>query len=186
MKPAESTLYSGASAGSEAEFGRLAEKWGVQEINYSFEGHNNARTRGIHELSREELQSGDVSLTYVSKLLNRNYTQKGETFRKVLQSLFHMINNSREVFVVGEIQLDKTVKGGTGWGSEFAKLCNKPLYVFDQGQDGWFRWNHDDWARLSNAEPPVITVNHFAGLGTRYLQNNGKSAISTLYERSFG
>ena len=30
---------------------------------------------------------------------------------------------------------DDTVKGGTGWGAEFAKLCNKPLFVFDQDKD---------------------------------------------------
>ncbi len=33
------------------------------------------------------------------------------------------------------------MKGGTGWGAEFAKLCNKPFFVFDQDRDGWFRWN---------------------------------------------
>ena len=34
--------------------------------------------------------------------------------------------------MIGEILDDRTVKGGTGWGAEFAKLCNKPLYLFDQ------------------------------------------------------
>ena len=28
----------------------------------------------------------------------------------------------------------QTVRGGTGWGAEFAKLCNKPLFVFDQAK----------------------------------------------------
>ena len=35
------------------------------------------------------------------------------------------------------------MRGGTGWGAEFAKLCNKPLYVFDQEKDGWFEWTGD-------------------------------------------
>ena len=45
------------------------------------------------------------------------------------------MNNGQEIYVVGAIQPDATVKGGTGWGAEFAKLCNKPLFVFDQEQE---------------------------------------------------
>ena len=50
---------------------------------------------------------------------------------------------------IGTIQDDHTVRGGTGWGAEFAKLCNKPLFVFDQDKNGWFMWDgeHDTWIR---------------------------------------
>ncbi|MDH5753336.1 MAG: hypothetical protein OEZ59_13075 [Deltaproteobacteria bacterium] len=183
MNPAETTLISGATNGAEAEFGRLAEQYGLQEINYSFEGHNNVRSRGLHELSREELLKGDVSLTYVSRLLNRNYTQKGDTFRKVLQTLFHIVNTSEEVFVIGEIQGDQTVKGGTGWGTEFAKICNKPLFTFDQKKGGWFSWQKTDWEPHQN---PLITRRHFAGLGTRFLEDSGQQAIAELFKETFG
>ena len=74
MEAMDVTLFSGATHGTEAEFGRQAEAFGAQEVNYSFEGHVNARIRGLHALSREELITGDMSLTYVSKLLNRNFT----------------------------------------------------------------------------------------------------------------
>lgn len=183
MNAAELTLYSGGTSGAEAEFGRMAEQHGIQEINYAFEGHNNARLRGLHELSREELVQGDVSLHYVSNLLNRNYTQKGDTFRKVLQVLFHIVNNSREVFVIGEIQDDLTVKGGTGWGTEFAKICNKTLHTFDQKQDAWFRWADNQWNKV---DQPVISQPHFAGIGTRYLKENGISAIAGVYAKTLG
>jgi len=177
------TLYSGATRGAEEEFGRLAEHYGIQEINYSFESHPNVRTRGLHELSREELEKGDVSLHYVSRLLNRNYTQKGDTFRRVLQTLFHIVNNSREVFVIGEIQEDQTVKGGTGWGAEFAKICNKTLYNFDQKQNQWFHWKEQQWQSMAQ---PFISESHFAGLGTRFLEDNGRQAIEDLYKASLG
>lgn len=183
MKPEEMTLFSGASRGAEAEFGRWAEHHGIAEVNYAFEGHANERTRGLHELSREELIKGDVSLAYVSRLLNRNYTQKGDTFRKVLQTLFHVVNSAREVFVIGEIQDDRTVKGGTGWGAEFAKICNKRLHTFDQARDGWFRWDGEAW----QPEPePAIREAHFAGIGTRVLHDNGRRAIEQLYTNTLG
>jgi len=30
------TLYSGGHRGAEAEFGKTAEKWNIQEVNFSF------------------------------------------------------------------------------------------------------------------------------------------------------
>lgn len=183
MNAQELTLYSSATRGAEEEFGKLAEQHGIQEINYSFAGHPNTRSRGLRELTRDELIKGDVSLHYVSRLLNRNYTEKGDTFRKVLQTQFHIINSSREVFVIGEIQDDQTVRGGTGWGAEFAKLCNKTLHVFDQKQDGWFLWEERQW---KNVESPEISEREFAGVGTRFLEDNGRKAITELYQASLG
>ena len=67
-------LYSGGAAGTEQFFGALAEGWGIEEVNYSFEGHQIERNRGVRVLTSEELALKDVSLTYVSKLMNREYT----------------------------------------------------------------------------------------------------------------
>src|SRR5918999_1923375 len=144
MKKADVILFSGAAPGAEAEFGACAERHGIEEVNFTFEGHNDVRTRGIRVLNHEELQAGDVSLEYVSKLMNRRYSDS-PTLRKVLQTLWYQVNNGQEISVVGTILDDKTVRGGTGWGAEFAKLCNKKLHVFDQDKEGWFWWNGDDW-----------------------------------------
>ncbi len=86
-----------------------------------------------------ELKRGDVSLAYVSRLMHRDYRET-PLFRKVLQTIWHQVNSGQEIYVVGQILEDDTVKGGTGWGAEFAKLCNKPLFVFDQEKKKWFRW----------------------------------------------
>ncbi len=181
MKPEECVLYSGAAGGAEAEFGAAAERRGIEEVNFTFEGHKDARTRGIRVLTHAELKQGDVSLAYVSRLMHREYRDT-PLFKKVLQSIWHQVNNGQEIYVVGRILDDGTVKGGTGWGAEFAKLCNKPLTVFDQDEDGWFRWTGDGWAAES---APVITHPHFAGTGTRFLRDNGREAIEALFQRSF-
>ena len=39
MKPENCTLFSGAAKGAETEFGAQAEKAGIEEVNFSFEGH---------------------------------------------------------------------------------------------------------------------------------------------------
>ncbi len=181
LDPAKCVLYSGGAAGTEQFFGALAESWGIEEVNYSFEGHQIERSRGVRVLTSEELALKDVSLTYVSKLMNREYT-RAPLFRKVLQSICWQVSSGDEVLVVGAIQLDNTVKGGTGWGAEFAKICNKPLHVFAQPQNAWFFWNQDAWEKVEN---PVIEHTHFAATGTRFLENNGRIAIQDLFARSF-
>jgi len=83
MNRSDFILFSGAAPGAEAEFGACAERYGIEEVNFTFEGHTEARRRGIRVLNHEELQAGDVSLEYVSKLMHRRYTDS-PTLRKVL------------------------------------------------------------------------------------------------------
>jgi hypothetical protein len=185
MQPSDCILFSGGAPGAEATFGACAERHGVEEVNFTFEGHRLARQRGVRVLNHEELQNGDVSLDYVSRLLNRRYTDS-PTIRPVLQTLWYQINQGQEIYVVGEILDDGTVRGGTGWGAEFAKLCNKPLHAFDQVQGEWFRWTGHDWAVAADANAPLIRHPHFTGTGTRDIQDEAKQAIEDLFTRSFG
>jgi hypothetical protein len=178
----EFTLFSGGAQGAEAEFGRQAEMAGVAEVNFSFEGHKIERTRGLRMLTQEELMRKDVSLTYVSKLLARNFSN-APLIRMVLRVIIYQVDAGLEVFVVGNILENGTVNGGTGWGAEFAKICNKPLFVFDQVKNGWFTWKNDAWESVA---APVITKSHFTGTGTRFLEDNGRAAIAGLFTRSFG
>ena len=181
MKPEECILFSGAAQGAEATFGEAAERAGVEEVNFTFDGHSDARRRGIRVLNHEELEHGDVSLSYVSRLMHRDYPNT-PLFKKVLQTIWHQVNNGQEIYVVGRILDDGTVKGGTGWGAEFAKLCNKPLYVYDQEQEGWFEWDGETFVACAD---PVIQHVHFTGTGTRFLTEAGAAAIDGLFARSF-
>jgi hypothetical protein len=178
-------LFSGGAAGAEAEFGSTAERHGIEEVNFTFDGQVHLRQRGLRFLNHEELAAGDVSLEYVSRLMNRKYTDS-PTLRKVLQSIWYQVNSGQEIYVVGTILPDNTVKGGTGWGAEFAKLCNKTLHVFDQDQDAWFTWRQTCWGPRRGTDQPVVAHPHFTGMGTRFLNDRGRAAIADLFARSFG
>jgi hypothetical protein len=182
MKREDCICFSGAANGAEAEFGAAAERYGIDEVNFTFDGHSNARQRGLRVLTRAELRHGDVSLGYLSKLMHRKYPDT-PMFRKVLQTIWHQVDNGQEIFVVGKINPDDTVTGGTGIAAEYAKLFNRPVYVFDQIRSGWFRWNGEAW---ENAGEPVIRQPLFCGTGTRFLEANGRAAIAALFARSFG
>lgn len=176
-------LHSGGARGAESEFGACAEKWGMTEQNYSFEGHRlRERRRGVVMLDESELKKGDFSLVYVSKRLGRVLSDI-PLVRSVLQTIWHQVNAASQVFVVGVIQDDLTVRGGTGWGAELARLWKKPLFVFDQEKKSWFRWNGKAWEA---ANQPVIGSENFAGTGTQDLNDAGREAIRDLFLRSFG
>jgi hypothetical protein len=179
-------LFSGGAQGAEEEFGACAERFGIEEVNFSFDGHKPARTRGLRVLNHEELYIGDVSLAYVSRLMNRRYPDT-PTFRKILQSIWYQINSGQEIYVIGAIQPDQTVRGGTGWGAEFAKLCNKPLFVFDQEKHRWFAWDGEaaTWVACQGSDDPVIQHAHFTGTGTRMPTPEAVTAIGELFKRSF-
>ena len=175
------TLYSGGLKGAETAFGEAAEKWSIKEVNFTFSGQNTTRGKNEVVLSDDELKRGDISMELVSKMMNRTYYQT-EKIRKVLQTIFHMVNKGHQVFVIGSILEDNTVKGGTGWAVELAKLFNRPLSVFDQSKNGWYSWKQGAWV----PESPKIENETFVGSGTRELSENGREAINKLFSDAFG
>jgi KaiC/GvpD/RAD55 family RecA-like ATPase len=181
--PARSfTLLSGGAKGAEATFGAAAERWGLDEIHFSFAGRETNRQRGVVELSETELERGSVSEAYVEAQLHRAFPDT-TLFQRLLKSIWHQVSTAGEVFVIGEILEDDTVKGGTGWGAELAKHLHKPLHVYDQTKNYWFRWTGDGWTEV---EAPRILRTRFTGAGTRFLGDTGRQAIADLFERSFG
>ena len=175
------TLCSGGLKGAESYFGELAEKWGIKEVNYTFPGHKIDREKNVVILSDEELKRGDISMELASKMMGRSYYES-EKIRKVLQTIFHMVNSGHQIFVVGTIQDDNTVKGGTGWAVELAKLFNRPVSVYGQVRKNWYTWRNGAWEEDS----PRIEHETFVGSGTRFLTDDGKQAIEKLFEDSFG
>jgi hypothetical protein len=175
------TLYSGGLKGAETAFGEAAEKWSVNEVNFCYSGQKTNRQKNLKVLSEDELKRGDISMEMVSQMMHRTYYQT-EKIRKVLQTIFHMVNSGYQVFVIGTILEDNTVKGGTGWAVELAKLFNRPLSVYDQEKGSWYSWKQGAWVQ----DTPKIEHETFVGAGTRNLSENGRQAIENLFAAAFG
>jgi hypothetical protein len=180
LKAADCTLYSGGHVGAESFFGECAERHGVREVTFSFEGHYIKREKNVVMLSAEELKHGDISMDIVSLHMHRQY-HKAEQVRRVCQATFHMVSKGSQIFAVGIIQDDDTVKGGTGWGVELGKFFNRNVHVFDKAKHDWFTWRHGEWVK----DMPVITEKTICGTGTRELTPESIAAIESLFERSF-
>src|SRR5207247_8806346 len=102
MTAGDAILFSGGAPGAEAAFGACAERHGIEEVNFTFEAHKIERHRGVRVLNHEELQNGDISLAYVSKLMHRRYTD-APTIRKILQTIWYQVNNGQAIYVIGTI-----------------------------------------------------------------------------------
>lgn len=180
LKPSECTLYSGGHTGAESFFGECAEEFGVAEVTFSFPGHFIKREKGVRMLSEEELRHGDISMDIVAGHMNRRYSDSAG-IRRVLQSIFHMVNNGQQIFAVGQILDDNTVKGGTGWSVELGKFFNRDVHVYDTKRDCWMTWRHSEWLM----ELPTIIEKTFVGSGTREMTDTSKAAVRDLFARSF-
>src|ERR1700750_3464045 len=102
MNTSDFILFSGAAPGAEAAFGECAERHGIEEVNFTFDGYTEARRRCIRVLNHEELQAGGGSLDDVAKLMNRGDTDS-PTLRKVLQTIWYQVNHGQEIYVIGAI-----------------------------------------------------------------------------------
>jgi KaiC/GvpD/RAD55 family RecA-like ATPase len=181
--PTKFRLFAGGAKGAEATFGSFAEEWGVHETHFSFEGHPfREREQGVVMLNDAELRKGDFSLVYASHRLGRPLSEI-PNIKRILQTVWHQITHASEVFVIGALQENGTVRGGTGWGAELARLWSKPVCVFDQERGTWFRWDTTRWRR---DDGPTIERNNFAGIGTTKLTTEGRAAVRAMFERTFG
>jgi hypothetical protein len=181
IKRTERYILHGGHKGTEAEFGKLAEEWGLPETTLSFEGHKMERAKNVEVLDDDRLAEGKVSMEFVFQTMRRRFVE-GKGLRRVIYSMFHLVVRTDELFAVGWIQDDETVKGGTGWGVELAKLFNRRVHVFDQDRAAWFTWRHRQW----EPSEPRLPEGAFSATGTRNLTPAGRRAIRELFERSLG
>lgn len=183
MKMTKCTVYTSGLRGAEEAFGLEAARWGQEECVLTFAGQHVTRldAKKIVILPEDELERGDISMEIVSNLMHRTYYE-ADKIRKVLQAIFHVVNRGHQVLAVGTIMEDNTVKGGTGWAVELAKLFNRPLSVFDQVREKWYGWHNGLWQE----EKPKISYDTLACSGTRNLNDAGRKAIADLFKTTFG
>ena len=143
---------------------------------------------GLTEVEQVVRAEGQVEPAGRVKLVNHpdggriTEIHVAERIRRVVQSLYAMVNEAYRVFAIGWIQADDTVKGGTGWGVELAKLFNRPVWVFDQDRGEWFGCYEGRWV----PDAPTLGDRPFAATGTRNLTDAGRAAIADLFQRSLG
>ena len=94
------------------------------------------------------------------------------------------VKNAEAIFAVGRLVVNdfSKVEGGTGWAVQMAIDNNKDVvFLFEQNDRRWFKFNKEE-KRFKPFHPnsiPILTK-HFAGIGTRQINESGIDAIKNI------
>ena len=171
--------HSGGCAGSDMEWENEGNKYGIKTIAYSFNGHTQyGKNRVI--LTIKELEEGFEAVLKANLTMKR-YPQGQSTYVKnLLARNWFQVKNSEAVFAIGKFVSDKLVSGGTGWAVQMAIDNKKPVFLFDQINKKWNKFNYELGKFEVMVDIPRLTEN-FAGVGTREITEDGKNAIKEIF-----
>ena len=85
MKSEDYVFSSGAASRAEAAFGMAAEQYGVAEVNFTFDGHNDFRRRGIRVLTNAAHANPEITHHHITGTGTRFLNDNG---RKAIDELF--------------------------------------------------------------------------------------------------
>lgn len=189
------TCHTGGAEGSDIFFEKLCIKNNIEIKAYSFKEHNtNSKHRVILNVS--ELIEGWDKVQQAAKVLKRNTYNMSAYVKKLLSRNWFQVKNSDTIIGVGYILNPKEqgkrtqnktskqiVDGGTGYAVELAIQHKKPVYIFNQKDNKWYKWDFK-FEKFIETTPPKLTKN-FAGVGTRELNDYGRQAILDIFKNSF-
>ena len=189
--PKDFRLYSGGATGSDIKWAEIANKYGIgKTVNYRPEHLDlltPAQTQEVetayigaaNKLGRKQLDANTIA----GKLVRRDYLQA-----KAADSIFavgHILRpgekNAKGYTVRSTIP---SVDGGTGYAVQMGIDLHKPVHVYDQVYDQWYRFDYDDNTFVAE-DIPTLTPK-FAGIGTREINDKGINAIEQVFQKTFG
>lgn len=189
------TCHSGGAKGSDFFFETIGANYGVKTRAYSYKTKYHTTNNKV-EISDDDYEEGVKEIIRANKILNRYGIHK---FMNLLARNWAQVKYSDELFAIGTIIYPgkkgskgfynksnlQVVDGGTGYACMCAVNNNRPLYVFDQEKDKWFRWSYTTLKFIEIKEDIKINFENFAGIGTREIKPNGVKAIEDLYKNTF-
>ena len=187
--------HSGGAVGSDTYWENIGETFGVITRAYSHKTPSHQSKNKV-EISDEDYREGVLEIKKANKFLNRYGIEK---YMNMLARNWSQVKYSDEIFAIGYIVKvgEKNIKGyynrgkydmvdgGTGYAVQMAINNQKPVYVYDQKENNWFRWSYSSLSFLMMKDSPKINFQNFAGIGTRQITKNGIEAITEVYNKTF-
>lgn len=195
-------LNSGGAYGADTFFGLTALDYGISPDNqnhwfYGEQSKWNAPNGNIRA-SEEDMREASYKMAEAAKFMY-GYAYPIIKDVRILRN-YCQVKYSEAIFAVGiinqkgdkafpnqrndtRILLHDCVVGGTGYAIARAILDKKPVYVYCLKQEDWCTYNYSEncW---EFCDIPKLTK-HFAGIGTRNLNEKGKQAIKHLFANTF-
>lgn len=175
------TLHSGGAKGADERFEIVGAKFGMSKFrHYYITGYKTPRGNWGVALEPNLHSIIDNDLFLVNKILKRHYPMANEYANNLLRRNWFQVSRAHSVYAVSSI-VNGIVQGGTGWAAHLAILYTKPLFVFDQEQNAWYKYCYSTQKFITPEKHVVILDYDFAGIGSRKLNDNGARAIDVLY-----
>ena len=187
--------HSGGAEGSDIAWETIGESFGVKTKAYSYKTKYHKSLNKV-EISDDDYNEGVIEVNKANKWLNRFGIHK---YMNLLARNWAQVKYSDQIFAIGHIVKSggksskgyynkskyDVIDGGTGYAVMMGINNNKEIFVFDQDKDKWFRWSYSAFHFIEIKEVPIISVQNFAGIGTRELQQNGYKSIENVYKITF-
>lgn len=182
-----SICFSGGAKGADTLFGQQAEAAGHQVFHYGFPGMKS--NQALFYLNEEQLVTADQYLMQANEKLKRgSFAEYKPYVKNLLRRNYFQVYKTNRVYAVSRLDMNKhEVMGGTGWAVTMAILLGcSHIYVYCQKEQDWFGYHalydkFQPWVRMINKRPPK-PEGYYTGIGSRELTNEGKHAITRLYE----
>lgn len=189
------TCHSGGAIGSDTIFETIGEKYGVKTKAYSYNTKSHTSPNKV-EISKEDFEEGVSEINKANKHIGRFGIHK---YMNLLARNWAQVKYSNQIFAIGIIvepgkkspkgyyskSKIQTVDGGTGYAVMMGINHQKPVFVFDQIKERWFKWSYNSMSFVELNYIPKIETQNFAGVGTREINEKGIEAIKSVYKQTF-
>jgi len=187
--------HSGGAEGSDTYFSTIGKEFGVTTRAYSYKTRYHSSSDKV-EISEEDYLEGINQVNKANRTLGRFGISK---YMSLLARNWAQVKYSSQTFAIGAIvdpgkkspkgyyskSKIQSIDGGTGYAVQMSIDHLREVYVYDQNLYNWFKWSHSAMKFIELSEVPKITVQNFAGIGTRQINDSGIKAIRDLYENTF-
>jgi hypothetical protein len=179
------TMTSGGAKGSDTKWQYHANLNGIGTVTAY-------RPEHLDKLDKAELNEIENAYTNAANTLKRPVLDSNSEAGRLMRRNYLQVKNADMVVAVGEIVTPnekdskgfvnksgkEIVAGGTGYAVQMAIATNKPVYVFDQFEEKWFKWENTSFVETT---VPVLSK-RFAGVGTQGLSDAGAKAIEEVFK----
>lgn len=189
--PKDYHLYSGGAVGADTKWGEIASKYNIGKIRHY-------RPETLDVLTPEQMQEVETAYVAAANKLGRKILDSNTLAGKLVRRDYLQAKAADSIFAIGHIlrpgeknskgytvrSTIPSVDGGTGYAVQMAIDLHKPVHVYDQVYDQWYRFDYNDNTFVAE-DIPTLTPK-FAGIGTREITDKGINAIEQVFQNTFG
>ena len=149
----------------------------------------------ITKLSELQLSEANEALAKANNRLKRDQGNLSGEELNLLRKNFFVVKNADEVFLSGEFAtytnpktktkttLNYKLKGAPGWAAQMAIDAKKPVYLYENKQNKWFKYIPS--ARAFGPETPTMIPKRAGFIAGRYATKQEKDAFRSLLDANF-